>query len=406
MLHGAESIGIARGGASGRLGPSDRVSRRGAPRRTSPRRRSTIAATTGSVSSPVRVRSVARNSSANARLFVPGGQRVAAEDVEQHASAQQVARRFLERRLHGAGGDVVGNHERQVAADRREPRRRRAPRPCRRRSGSRARRHRARPPRPAPSRSSCRDHPRVQLAHDAHRRVAGQHGRRAPGVERMPGRHRRATTSARRARPSAPRGPPWRRARRTAGRRRPSPRPPGPAARTRHAGAPRRGRREPEDRARLEERDLPRRRAPGCGRPRAASPGRSRVRRNASSACSGFATGTASASPGRSRGRRAEANESRPHLAQPGAHQGLDRSRAEARTPAAPRRPARRRHVRADAVVAVEPRDLLDQVDLALDVDPVAGHLDLDPVDAAVVRGRCAIARRSKTPRRRLGVTS
>ena len=62
-----------------------------------------------------------------------------------------------------------------------------------------------------------------------------------------------------------------------------------------------------------------------------------------------------------------------------------------------PRRPGRWRHVHADAVVAREPSHLLDQVDLALDVDAIARHLDLERPSHVVARSAMRHRRRSKT---------
>ena len=124
-----------------------------------------------------------------------------------------------------------------------------------------------------------------------------------------------------------------------------------------------------------------------------------RVRRNPSSACSGFATAIASSSLAKARS-SPEANESRLTSRRP-ARTKTSRSRSrnayDGGTP--PACPADGT-VAADAVVAVDPGDLFDQVDLALDVDAVAGHLDLDRVvvaasDAHPRAGRRPGARRS-----------
>ena len=84
--------------------------------------RSTIVATTGSTSSSVRVRSGARNSSANARLLRPSGiapPRKTSKSSERSSSSPPAASKAA---CDGPGGDVVVEHEGEIAADRGEPR--------------------------------------------------------------------------------------------------------------------------------------------------------------------------------------------------------------------------------------------------------------------------------------------
>ena len=241
-----------------------------------------------------------------------------------------------------------------------------------------------------------RRRPRVQLADHAGARLADQDAADRPGWNGRSSALTERPRAARRPRPSAPRGPLWRRGRRTRGAPPPSRRPAGPAranatlARS-STGSPSR-------------KTVPISKIATASRPRAwlratacRSPGVSRVRRNPSSACSGFATAIASvvarvsarSSPG---GEREQA-----HLAQAGPHQGVAQPRRGTRTAAGtpPACPADGT-VRADAVVALDPGDLLDQVDLALDVDAVAGHLDLDRAR----RRRDAPSRAGRTPAR------
>ena len=113
----------------------------------------------------------------------------------------------------------------------------------------------------------------------------------------MPGRLAESPVCARPVGSSGRRGHPWRRARRTAERRRTRPRSPVPTARTPDADAPRTespSRRNTVPASKMATSATPRAwlRATAC-----TSPGMRRVRRKESSACRGFATGTAWACP-------------------------------------------------------------------------------------------------------------
>ena len=95
----------------------------------------------------------------------------------------------------------------------------------------------------------------------------------------------------------------------------------------------------------------------------------------------------------------------RPDLAQSGAHEGVLGAAGERVRGGHAARLRRPRPGRADPLVALDPDDLLDEVDLALDVGAVPGHLDLDRVTAspdAASRGRRRRRRRpARSPRSR-----
>ena len=211
MLHGAESIGIHRsrcqravfradGGGPQTVRASAQPDRSSAPK--SRRSRSTIAATTGSLSSLVSVRSWARSSIAKARLLVPGSSGAPRNTSNNDAPAQQIAGRILDRRLDFAGDGVIGDDEREVAADGRVARHVVGHHRVR---GDRQQRHRAparRPPGAPRSRSRTSD-PRVQLPHHPDARVADEHPRGTAGMEREAGSDRPGATRGPRAPPSA-----------------------------------------------------------------------------------------------------------------------------------------------------------------------------------------------------------
>ncbi len=170
-----------------------------------------------------------------------GQQRRTVEDVEEHATAEQVARGFLERRLH---------------APRRRPRRPRRTPGRAGPAGTAARR--ARPPtmwkpssgrraRPLPPRPGLRPRgvaPRADAPRRRRRPACRPPARwpNAPGGTGAP-RHRRASRMHAELRHQRARTRRWRRRRRTHVRSHASPRRPRPSARTPRAGARRPGRR-------------------------------------------------------------------------------------------------------------------------------------------------------------------
>ena len=378
-------------------GTSDRGCRGAQARSSAPnsaRDRSTMAASAGSTSSSVRVRSGARNSSANARLLRPSGIDPASEDVEQRRSVQELP----------AGG-LHGRLRALRPARRPAPRTRDLAGPAGtegpRRVGTAGR------PRTAEASSSIsatatrpsmlerpRD-PRMELPQDADRLVPEEDARRPSRVERRRRGARRATTrptsapSPRRAPRAIPRASSTSNARSSAAQ-------PSPAAphRTkpdvpplldrvrpaRRRCRPRRSRRTPNPSA-------------GSSRPCGADPGRRRVRSHASSARSGFASGIASSSPIRARS-SSEANGKRLGLAEPGADERVADPARERVPVGQTTRLRRSRDGGTDTLVPLDPHDLFDQVDLALDVGPVARDLDLD--DVGRPRGGSSGARRTR----------
>ena len=99
-----------------------RAQARGARPRAPSATRSTIAATTGSTSSSVRVRSGARNSSANARLLRPSGTTPARKTSNSDDPVEELPAGVLQAACTSPGRHVVRHHEREVSAERREPR--------------------------------------------------------------------------------------------------------------------------------------------------------------------------------------------------------------------------------------------------------------------------------------------